>query len=131
MLLHGSFELWKVNCSVSSSINGVEHLFQFFPFLSSWLAESVLVGESNNSIMGFLLGDGLLSSGELFDNPVMDFFFLLLGKFWPLYLSLDELFGSHVQLNIGMMSMLLHSSFKLWKIDGSITVGINIVENFF
>ena len=61
----------------------------------------MLLSEGNDGIMSFLFGDGALTGGQFFDNPVLDFLLLLWSKVLPALL--DELF--HLDFLAGVLGL--------------------------
>ena len=61
----------------------------------------MLLSEGNDGIMSFLFGDGALTCGQFFDNPVLDFLLLLWSKVLPALL--DELF--HLDFLEGVLGL--------------------------
>jgi hypothetical protein len=133
VLLQSCFEFFKIDGTIIISINIVEDFFHLFPLFFSWLWESVFLAESNDGIVSLFLGDCPFSSRELLDNPVLNFLLLLFGKLWPLSLSLEEFSGLSSDLEFIFLwwwSVLLHGCFELFKVNGSIIIGVDIVEYF-
>jgi hypothetical protein len=79
----------------------------------------VLLSESNDGIMSFFFGDSLITGGQLFDNPVLHFLFLLISQIFPfgLYELLSALLGEH-GINLvdvlGLGKSILDSVLWLW-----------------